>query len=443
MDFQKTTLNNGLRVITAPMPSMESATVEVFVGAGTKHEKKRVNGLAHFLEHMVFKGTKKYPTAQGISSLIDGIGGEINAHTGKEDTAYYIKAWDKHLDLAFDLLSEFIKHPLLEEKEIEKEKGVILEEIAMYEDLPMQKAPWVFEELLYKDSLGWDIAGKKETVSRITQKDFIDYREAFYHSRNMVVGVAGRFDKDKVLGMARKAFGNVTGNSLTRDSLKKERVTMLQANELPRVNPSGKPELKVINKKTEQAHIVLGVRGNPLGHPDRYKEAVLAVILGGGMSSRLFSEIREKRGLAYYVKSYVEHFKDRGYFASRSGVKLEKVKEAAKIILEQYAKSKTPALPAGRQNEVKEKELAKAKEYLKGRIALSLEDTHSVVEFFGDQEILERKIETPKEIMEGIDKVTVEDVNKVASEIFQNSRLNLVIVGPYDDPHKFEKLLKF
>lgn len=436
MDFQKTTLNNGLRVITAPMPSMESATVEVFVGAGTKHEKKRINGLAHFLEHMVFKGTKKYPTAQKISSLIDGIGGEINAHTGKEDTAYYIKAWDKHLDLAFDLLSEFIKYPLLEEKEIEKEKGVILEEIAMYEDLPMQKAPWVFEELLYKDSLGWDIAGKKETVSRITQKDFIDYREAFYQPSNMVVAVAGRFDKDKVLKMAEEAFGSVTCNSSTRDSLKTKRVTTLRANESPRVNPTGKPELKVINKKTEQAHIVLGVRGNPLGHPDRYKEAVLATILGGGMSSRLFSEIREKHGLAYYVKSYVEHFEDRGYFASRSGVKLEKVEEAAEIILGEYAKSK-------KQKEISDKELGKAKEYLKGRIALSLEDTHSVCEFFGDQEILERKIETPKEIMEGIDKVTLEGVNRVASELFQNSRLNFVIVGPYDDPHKFERLLKF
>lgn len=435
MDFQKTTLNNGLRVITAAMPSMESATVEVFVGAGTKHEKEKANGLAHFLEHMVFKGTKKYPTAQAISSLIDGIGGEINAHTGKEDTAYYIKAWDKHLDLAFSMLSEFIKHPLLEEKEIEKEKGVILEEIAMYEDLPMQKAPQVFEELLYGDSLGWDILGKKETVSRITQKDFIDYRKAFYRPANMVVAVAGRFDKDKVLKMAEEAFGEirfrVSGSGLPIDRSTDTRYPVPE-----NLNPTGKPKLKVINKKTEQAHIVLGVRGNPLGHPDRYKEAVLATILGGGMSSRLFSEIREKRGLAYYVKSYVEHFQDRGYFASRSGVKLEKVEEAVKIILEQYAKSKT-------QNDVKEKELAKAKEYLKGRIALSLEDTHSVAEFFGDQEILERKIETPKEIMEGIDRVGLEGVNKVASELFQNSRLNLAIIGSYDDPHKFEKLLKF
>lgn len=435
MDFQKTILNNGLRVITAPMPSMESATVEVFVGAGTKHEKKRINGLAHFLEHMVFKGTKKYPTAQRISSLIDGIGGEINAHTGKEDTAYYIKAWDKHLDLAFDLLSEFIKHPLIEEKEIEKEKGVILEEIAMYEDLPMQKAPWVFEELLYKDSLGWDIAGKKETVSAITQRDFINYREAFYQPSNMVVGVAGRFDRDKVLKMAEGAFGGLKVKSKTQNVKRK-------TDEVEKANPGGKPRLRIINKKTEQAHIVLGVRGNPLGHSDRYKEAVLAVILGGGMSSRLFTEIREKRGLAYYVKSYIEHFEDRGYFASRSGVKLEKVEEAVKIILEQYTKSKT--LNAKRKNGgVSEKELRKAKEYLKGRIALSLEDTHSVCEFLGDQEILERKIETPKEIMEGIDKVTIDSVNKVASELFQNSRLNLVIVGPYDDPHKFEKLLKF
>lgn len=434
MDFQKTILANGLRLVTIPMPSMESATVEVFVGAGTKHEKEKVNGLAHFLEHMVFKGTKSYPSAQAVAGAVDGIGGEINAHTSKETTAYYIKAWEKHLPVAFGLLSEFIKSPLLKEEEIEKEKGVILEEIAMYEDLPMRKAPEVFEELLYEgSSLGWDVLGRKETVSEVKQEDFLNYREANYRPENMVVAVAGRFDKDKVLGMVEKAFKDVTRNSLTRDSSKTKRVAKLRANEL--TNPTRKPELRVVNKKTEQAHIVVGVRGHKRGHPDRYKEAVLTAILGETMSSWLFTEIREKRGLAYYVRSYVERFIDRGYFATRSGVRLEKVDEAIQVVLEQYAKST-------KQNEITDEELQRSKEYLKGRLALGLEDTHSVCEFFGDQEILEGKMRTIKEIMAGIDAVTREDVARVASDLFKNNRLNLVVVGPYDDPHRFENLLK-
>lgn len=428
MDFQKTTLVNGLRVVTIPMPSMESATVEVFTGAGTRHEKEKVNGLAHFLEHMVFKGTKSYPSAQKVAGAVDSIGGEINAHTSKEATAYYIKAWEKHLPVAFGVLSEFIKCPLLKEEEIEKEKGVILEEIAMYEDLPMRKAPEVFEELLYEGSpLGWDILGRKETVSEIKREDFLNYREANYRPENMVVAVAGRFDKDKVLDMVEKAFKDLKTQNARRKTQKFK--------DDAKVNPGGKPELRVVDKKTEQAHIVLGVRGNKRGHPDRYKEAVLTAILGETMSSWLFTEIREKRGLAYYVRSYVERFMDRGYFATRAGVRLEKVDEAIQVILEQYAKS-------AKQDEITNEELQRSKEYLKGRLALGLEDTHSVCEFFGDQEILEGKMRTIKEIMAGIDAVTRDDVAKVASELFKNDRLNLVVVGPYDDPERFQNLLK-
>lgn len=436
MDFQKTTLNNGLRIITVPMPSLESATVQVFVGAGTRNERKEVNGLAHFLEHMVFKGTKKYPSAHAISSAVDAIGAEINAHTGKEGTAYYIKAWEKHLELSFDILSEFIKNPLLKEEELEREKGVIKEEIAMYEDLPMQKAPGVFETLLYgEEPLGWEILGSAETVLSIKRDDFIDFRKRFYSPQNMVVGVSGRFDKEKVFKMAEKAFGSVTC-----DSLKTKRVTTLRANELPRVNPSKKPELKVINKKTEQAHIVLGVRGNPLGHPDRYKEAVLSAILGEGMSSRLWTQIRERRGLAYYVRTYLSHYMDNGYLATRAGIKLDKAEEAVKIILGEYQKMKVPKV--SKVSKVSKAELQKAKEYLKGRLALELEDTHSVAEFFGEQELFEKKIKTAEEMMKEIDEVTIENVCGVASNFFQNDRLNLAIIGPFEDSSRFEKLLR-
>lgn len=439
MLFQKTTLSNGLRVITVPMPSLESATVEVFVRAGTRDERKEVNGLAHFLEHMVFKGTKKYPSAHAISSAVDAIGAEINAHTGKEGTAYYIKAWEKHLELAFDILSEFIKSPVFKEEEIEREKGVIKEEIAMYEDLPMQKAPGVFETLLYGESpLGWEILGSRETVSGIKWDDFMDFRRHFYLPQNMVLVVSGRFDREKVLGMAEEYFNKVSNINKVSNTRGVHKVGRSY-----RSNPSGKPEVKVINKKTEQAHIVLGVRGNPLGHPDRYKEAVLSTILGEGMSSRLWTQIRERRGLAYYVQTYVDHYTDNGYLATRAGIKLEKAEEATKIILEEYACLAGGQAKSKKQKEISKRELEKAKEYLKGKLALGLEDTHAVAEFFSEQELLEKIIRTPEEIMKGIDKVTVEDVVRVSSEFFQNNRLNLAVIGPFEDSSKFGKLLAF
>lgn len=437
MKFNKTTLKNGLRVITVPMPSVESVTVQIIVGSGSRQEKKEVNGIAHFLEHMVFKGTKKYPSTQAIASVVDSVGAENNAHTGKEETAFYVKTAKRHINLSFDILASFIKEPLLRPKDIDKEKGVIIEEIAMYEDLPMHKAPDVFEELLYGgSSLGWDIAGTKESVSRAQRDDFLAFREENYNPHNMVLGIAGNFDQEEVLKLAEGYFGEVTRDSLTRDS-KNKRVTTLRANKLltVKVNPSGKPEVKLVNKKTEQAHLVLGVRGNPLGHTDRYKEAVLGTILGGGMSSRLFAEIREKRGLAYYVRTDVDHYTDNGYLATRSGVKLDKAYEAVRLILAEYRKLKV--------TKISQKELSKAKEYLKGRMALGLEDTHSVVDFASDQELFEGEIKTPEEVMREIDKVSIDDILAVAGQFFQNDRLNLAIVGPYEDKAKFEQLLKF
>lgn len=455
MDFQKTTLPNGLRVITVPMPSMESATVEVFVRAGTRNERKGVNGLAHFLEHMVFKGTNKYPSARAISSTIDSFGGVINAHTGKEGTAYYIKAWEKYLERAFDVLSEFIKAPLLKEKEIEKEKGVILEEIAMYEDTPMRRAPDIFEELLYKGSdLGMDVLGTREAIKGIKREDFMGFRESLYRPENMVLVISGRFGKEKVLKMAQEAFGGIKENSSYRLSVVSGQSSVNQLSDsgtenlktdtrklkTENLNPTGKSELKVVNKKTEQAHIVLGVRGNPLGHPDRYKEAVLSVILGGGMSSRLWTQVRERRGLAYYVRCDINHYMDTGYLAASAGIRLDKVEEAIKVILDEYRK--VSSFDSAQDKQVSQAELNKAKEYIKGRLALGLEDTYDVAEFIGEQELFEKKVKTPEEIMKEIDKVTVEGVAQVASRFFQNARLNLAIIGPFEDSSKFERLLK-
>ena len=437
MNFDKTTLSNGLRVITAPMSAMESATVQILIGSGSRNEEVNKQGLAHFLEHMVFKGTKKYPTSAVISAAVDGIGGEINASTGKERTGYYIKAWERYLSLAFDILSQFISVPILKEREIEKEKGVIIEEIAMYEDLPMYKAPYLFEELLFdKTSLGWDTAGTPETVRSMEKKDFAGFITDHYQPKNMVLSVAGKFEREAVLELAEKYFGKLkSGNQATR---KPDSQVTRQSDNLKTRQPentSRKPEIRMVNKKTEQAHIVLGVRGNRLGHPDRYKEAVLASILGGGMSSWLWNEIREKRGLAYYVRCDIDHYKDTGYVAARAGVKLDSVEEAIEVILAQFNKISTPG-------KVKDRELTKAKEYLKGRLALGLEDTHSVSEFFGDQELFEEEVRTVEQVMAGIDAVTLGDLHKLANDFFKASKLNLAVVGPYTDTVKFQKLLK-
>lgn len=432
MDFQKHTLNNGLRVVTAPMSAMESATVQILIGSGSRDEEVKKQGLAHFLEHMVFKGTKRYPTSASISAAVDGIGGEINASTGKERTGYYIKAWERYLSLAFDILSQFISAPRLLEREIEKEKGVIVEEIAMYEDLPMYKAPYLFEELLFdKTSLGWDTAGTAETVRTMEKKDFAGFIADYYQPKNMVLSVAGKFERGAVLKLAEKYFGKLEKNHTSNLNNPVSHLSPRISN----LNPSKKPEIRMVNKKTEQAHIVLGVRGNRLGHPDRYKEAVLASILGGGMSSWLWNEIREKRGLAYYVRCDIDHYKDTGYIAARAGVKLDSVEEALEVILAQFNKIATPG-------KIKDRELTKAKEYLKGRLALGLEDTHSVSEFFGDQELFEKDVRTVEQVMAGIDAVTLPDVHSLAADFFTTPKLNLAVVGPYEDADKFQKLLK-
>ncbi len=425
---KKTILANGLRVLTTPMLSMESATIQIMTAAGTREETAKTNGIAHFLEHMVFKGTKNYPTAEIVSAAIDGIGADINANTGKERTAYYIKAWEKHLPLAFDILSGFIKDPLLDAEEMEREKGVILEEISMYEDLPMQKTPYIFEELLYADTeLAWDTLGTPETIKAMEHKAFPEFMKQYYFPENMLLTIAGKFDEAQVLDLAEKHFGDIPAKGNTKP---------VPSTPQP-LNPSGKPEIKLLNRKTEQAHILVGVRGNPLGHKDRAKESLLSVILAGGLSSRLWLEIRERRGLAYYVRSEIEHMVDNGYYGVRAGVRLEKVDEAIQVILEGFNQIKQSTAPGA----LEEAELNKAKEYIKGKIALGLEDTHSVSEFFADQELFEGKIRTVEMIMEELDKVTVEDIRVLSGEFFQNNRLNLAVIGPFKNSERFEKLL--
>lgn len=405
-----------------PMESVKSVTALVLVGVGSRYETRPTNGISHFLEHMAFKGTQKRPTPLAISSLIDGIGGEFNAFTSKEITGFFIKAAAHHSPLAFDVLSDILLHSKFEEKEVEKERGVILEEINLFEDTPVRKIGDVYETLLYGDApLGWETVGRKEAIKKIQREDFLDYLRAFYSPSNIVVVVAGSFKSSAVLALAEKHFGEMQPFRVSNYKKVVEKQT--------------KPKSLLKFKKTEQAQLCLGVRTFAYSHPDRYALAVLAATLGGGMSSRLFSEVREKRGLAYYVRTSSDHFLDTGTLVTQAGVDLKRIEEAIKVILAEYQKMVKKLCPKS--------EIAKAKEYLKGHLILELEDSRGVASLFGSQEILERKIRTPGEIIKKIDQVNTEDIQRVATKIFLGEKLNLAIIGPFTDGKKFEKILRW
>lgn len=423
MDFQKITLPNGLRVITIPMKSVESATVMIMAGAGSRYEAATVCGLSHFLEHMTFKGTKKRPTAFEISSTLDGIGGEYNAFTGKEDVSFYVKALSFHLDLAFEILSDMVLNSRFLPEEIEREKGVIIEELNMYFDTPRSYVFSLWEQLLYGDHpLGWDVLGQKKTVKILRQEDFLTYLKKFYFPANLVVVVAGNVESRQVQELAQKYFGASLGPKKGSTYL-----AVIERQEKPQVHPHF--------KKTDQAHLCLGTRGFRLVHPRRYPFSLLSIILGGGMSSRLFVEVRERRGLAYYIHGLAQKYQDCGYFVAHAGVDLSRTEEAIKVILAEMAKMK--------EKLVEEKELKKVKEFWKGRMILELEDSREMASLFATQELLEERIETPQEIMKKIDKVTAQEVQQVAREIFVERKLNLAVIGPFRDGQKFEKLLHF
>ncbi|MCL6096348.1 MAG: insulinase family protein [Patescibacteria group bacterium] len=427
MNYNRKVLPNGLRVITIPMPSFESATSLVMVGAGSRYETRKNSGISHFLEHMAFKGTKKRPSAIDISTLIDGIGGEFNAFTGKETTGYYVKSAVPHVDLSLDVLSDMLQSSKLDKVEIEKEKGVILEEINLYEDTPSRKIGDVYERLLYGDTpMGWDIAGEKDVIRQINREDFQNYMGSLYSADNIAVVVAGGINEDKTVKLIEKYFGKMP----KFDTLRYERV----------VEQQEKPQVLVKQKKTEQVHIALGFRTVPLNHPDRHSLAVLSAILGGGMSSRLFHEVREKRGLAYYVRTSSEQYQDVGNLVSTAGLDPKRAEEGIKVIVEEYAKISKFTRSTG-SGQVSKKELTKAKEFLKGHFVLELEDSRSVAGFYSQAELLEEKIENPEEIMAKIDKVTVSDVEKAAEKYFKENSMNLAVIGNFSGGQKFQELL--
>ncbi len=417
--YEKTTLPNGLRVLTAPMPSAKSVAVMVMVAAGSRYETKPTNGIAHFAEHMFFKGTAKRPTAKDISSEVDGIGGEFNAFTGKEYTGYYIKCAAEHRALALDVLADQLRHSRFDPEEVEREKGVIVEELNMYVDTPRDHVESVYDNLLFGDQpLGWDILGTKDTIRSAGRQTFLDYLDAWYTPERMVVGAAGAIDESFRAEVERQ-FGDMP--SAPSGAPQPVRVSQSQA------------AVSLETRDSDQAHVRLGVRGIPTDHPDRYPMQVLTAVLGGGMSSRLFIEVRERHGLAYYVFCQLQAYNDTGTLVSQAGVDTTRIDLALSTILGEFRK--LAAEPVG------EDELRRVKNYLKGRLVLQLEDPRGLITFGLRREVLEGRAAEPDEVLAGIEAVTAADLQRVAASVMVESGLNLGIVGPFDDADHFLELM--
>jgi len=415
MNAELHTLKNGLQVIFVDIKAFPTITTVLLVGAGSRYENKDNNGIAHFFEHMAFKGSKKYPDSFVISSTVEGLGGIFNAFTSKDHTGYWIKSLADHFDTAVDVLSDMIQHSLLVPEEIEREKGVITEEINMYHDMPQRKVGEMFEALLYKDSpLGFEIAGHKEIINKFDKNTFVDYMRKLYHPNNAVLVVAGGLkDKSQYLNQIKSKLENWQEG---------EKSTFVKINE-----SQTEPQIFIKHKKTEQAHFCIGFRAFSFNDSRKYALNVLSAILGGGMSSRLFIQVRERRGLCYYISTGNELYSDCGNIVTQAGVtnNLDKVKEAIKVILNEHEKIT--------KGEIKDEELKRAKELIKGRFLLSLEDSSVVANYFGTKKLLQDSLETPQEVIKRIEAVTSEEVSSLARDLFVKRNLNLAMVGPFEE----------
>ena len=410
--FDCTRLANGTRILTARLDGAPSVAVFVGIAAGSRYERPAAAGIAHFAEHMFFKGTERRPTARDISAEIDGIGGEFNAFTGKEMTAYYVKCAAGSADVAIDVLSDMILSSRFDEAEIEREKGVIVEEINMYLDTPRDLIGQVFDDLRWGATpLGRPIIGSKETVRAATHATFRDYLDTWYRPERIVIGLGGAVTSAMVDDVAVR-FGDLAPTPTPERP----------ATELAAIDG---PTVRIERRDSDQAHLILGVGGHPIGHPDRYALSVLQTILGGGMSSRLFTEVRERRGLAYYVFAHHSGYSDAGSLVVQAGVDTKRVELAIATIwseLERIAREP-----------VAEDEIAKAKRYLVGRTVLGVEDARGMILHGLRRELIEDATIELDELFARINAVTIDDVRRVAAELIVASRASLAVIGPFDD----------
>jgi predicted Zn-dependent peptidase len=418
--FEKNVLDNGLRVLTADMPQVQSVTCMIMLAAGSRYETADTNGIAHFSEHMFFKGTERRPTAREIGMEVDALGGEFNAFTSKEYTGYYVRCAADHRDQALDILVDMLRHSKFDPEEIDREKGVIIEEMNMYYDTPRDFIGGVYDRLLYGDQpLGWDIIGRKETIRAATRETFLDYVGRWYKPERMVVGIAGRIGDGYV-----ESVDRLLGDLGAEPTLRPEPT---------RENGAGS-RVTIHRKDSDQAHLCLGVRSHPLVHPDRWKVQLLATVLGTGMSSRLFTEVRERRGLAYYVYAHNQSYTDAGSMFSQAGVDIARSEEAVETIVREFRKIAEERVP--------DEELEKARALAKGRFVLRLESPQGMIVYGLGREVLDDPVLEPDEVLAGLDAVTAEDVQQVAQDVIASNGINLALIGPFEDEKPFEELVQ-
>jgi predicted Zn-dependent peptidase len=407
--YRKTKLKNGLRIITVPQKETKTVTVLVLVGAGSKYESKNISGISHFLEHMFFKGADKRKNPMEVAEELDRVGGEYNAFTGEEYTGYYAKVNHSNFLLALDWVSDIFLNSKIPSKELLKERGVIIEEINMYKENPMMYIGDLWKKVLYGDQpAGWDIAGTPENVLSISREDIKKYRENHYTASNTIVCIAGKINEDEAIKKVKTYFSKINSN------LPKEKIKVVEKQKSPKT--------KIIYKKVNQVNVALGVRGYNINHPHKHTLDLISVILGGSMSSRLFKEIREKLGAAYYVRTYNYNDTDSGSLVTFAGVDKRKLNKVIEAILKEYKKLT--------KIKVSEKELKKAKEYIKGKAILAMESSDSQASFYGMQELLKNDIVSLDDTFKKIDKVTTNDIMMMAKDIFKNEKLNMALIGP-------------
>ncbi len=421
---RKIVLPNGLRVVLVPQASSLAASVLVLVEAGSEYETRRLNGISHFLEHMTFKGTALRPRPGMIAEEFAALGAQSNAFTSQEFTGYWAKAEAKKLKKIMEIVTDLYLHPLLAPEEIEKERGVIVEELNMYEDTPTRKVQDLLLALLYGDQpAGWDVVGTRENVRRFTRDDFAAYRRARYVTSGTVVVIAGRFDEKAVLARIRAAFGGLPRRRRAPKEKTRERQT--------------KPGLLVRYKKSDQGHLVLGFRAFDLFDRRRYALRVLADVLGGGMHSRLWKKIREELGAAYYLGADAELSLDHGFFEIAAGVDHAKVETVLRAVIDECRMLRDTLVPAD--------ELARTKDHMAGSIILGLETADELASFYGGEEILTGTLLPPEKIIDRIRKTTAEEVRAAARDVFRNEKMNLAAIGPYraGEKKKLSKILTF
>jgi predicted Zn-dependent peptidase len=420
MMYDKTVLGGGLRVLSSRTPHTRAVSVAIFVGAGSRYEEDRLAGVSHFVEHMLFKGTERRPLPQEIAEAVEGVGGVMNAATDKEVTVYWAKVPFDHFAAALDVLIDQILHSKFDPIEVERERKVVIEELAMVEDSPGEIAALLLDELLWPDqALGRDIAGSEESVAGISRESMLEYVATQYVPENVVISVAGDLSHEEVVEQVQQRVQGWQGAS----PLSWE----------PATNGHLGPQVGLRSKRTEQAQIGLAYPSYSAFHPDRYALDLMNAVLGEGMSSRLFVDIRENRGLAYGVHSSVARYLDTGAFAVGAAVDPKKTDETIRAI--------RGVLDDFRSEPIAETELDRARQYLKGRFLLRMEDSRAMASFLGGQELLRGNIETVDEVVESMDAVTVEDIQRVAQDVLRDDRAHLAVVGPYRSKERFAKLL--